>query len=74
MSFGVVMEGMTAISYIVIIAGGKQKRESGWHILAGLHVIVGVLLGAALSIIVSRSVANSYYIYVRKKVSSGYMI
>ena len=56
MSFGIVMEGMTVIAYIVIMAGGKQKRESGWKVLAALHVIVGVLLGAALSIIVSHTV------------------
>lgn len=53
MSFAVVMEGMTIIAYILIIAGGKQKRESGWRILAGLHVLVGILLGAGMSIIVS---------------------
>ena len=53
MSFAVVMEGMTVIAYIVMIASGKQKRESGWKVLVGLQVIVGMLLGAAMSIIVS---------------------
>ncbi|KAL9104339.1 MAG: hypothetical protein Q9163_000685 [Psora crenata] len=51
MSFAVVMEGMTIIAYIVIIAGGKQRRESGWKVLVGLHVLIGVLLGAGMSII-----------------------
>ena len=53
MSFAVVMEGMTVIAYAVIMAGGKQKRVGGWKILAGFHVLVGVLLGTAMSIIVS---------------------
>ncbi|MDI1485198.1 MAG: hypothetical protein OHK93_000335 [Ramalina farinacea] len=51
MSFAVVMEGMTTIAYIVIMAGGKQKRESGWKVLTVLHAVVAVLLGASLSII-----------------------
>ena len=53
MSFAIVIEGMTLIAYIIILAGGKQKRESGWKILAGLHVIVAALQIAAMAIIVS---------------------
>ena len=53
MSFAVVIEGMTLIAYIVILAGGKQKRETGWRILAGLHAIVAALQAAAMAIIVS---------------------
>ena len=52
MSFAVVLEGMTAIAYIVILAGGKQKREQGWQVLASLHVACAVLLGAAMSLTV----------------------
>lgn len=53
MSFAIVIEGMTLIAYIIILAGGKQKRESGWKVLAGLHVIVAALQVAAMAIIVS---------------------
>lgn len=52
MSFAVVMEGMTLIAYVVIIAGGKQKRESGWKILCGLHLLVAALQCAGMAIIV----------------------
>ena len=52
MSFAVVMEGMTLIAYIVMMLGGKQKREQGWRILSGFHVIIAILLGAGMSIIV----------------------
>ena len=53
MSFAIVIEGMTLIVYFIILAGGKQKRESGWKVLAGLHVIVAALQVAAMAIIVS---------------------
>ena len=52
MSFAVVMEGMTLIAYIVMMLGGKQKREQGWRILSGLHVIIAILLASSMSIIV----------------------
>ena len=53
LSFAVVLEGMTLITYVVILVGGKQKRESGWKILAGLHVLCGAIQCAAMAIIVS---------------------
>lgn len=53
MSFAVVLEGMTLIAYVVILAGGKQKRESGWKVLSGLHVCCAALQCAGMAIIVS---------------------
>lgn len=53
MSFAVVIEGMTFISFIVMIAGGKQKRESGWKILAGLLFLIGGVQCAGMALIVS---------------------
>ena len=55
-SFTIVLEGMTLITYIVVLVGGKQKRESGWKILAGLHFLCGAMGGAGMAIIVSVSV------------------
>ena len=52
MSFTVVLEGMTLITYIVFLIGGKQKRESGWKILAGLHFLCGSVECAGMAIIV----------------------
>ncbi|MCJ1274011.1 hypothetical protein MMC21_001805 [Puttea exsequens] len=51
MSFAIVVEGMTLITYIVILVGGKQKREQGWKILSGLHFVVGLLQMASMAII-----------------------
>ena len=53
MSFAVVMEGMTLIAFLVVIAGGKQKRESGWRVLVGLLLLVGMIQCAGMSLIVS---------------------
>ncbi|KAF6224700.1 hypothetical protein HO173_012890 [Letharia columbiana] len=50
-SFTVVLEGMTLITYIVILVGGKQKRESGWKILAGLHLLCGAVECAGMAIV-----------------------
>lgn len=52
MSFAVVLEGMTLIAYVVILAGGKQKRERGWKVLCGLHLLVAAFQCAGMAIIV----------------------
>lgn len=60
MSFAIVIEGMNLIVYIIILAGGKQKRVEGWKFLAALHMIVAALQVAAMAIIVSLNLlANS---------------
>lgn len=53
MSFAVVLEGMTLIAYLVIMLGGKQKREQGWKVLSGCLVLVGAVQCAGMAIIVS---------------------
>ena len=52
MSFAVVIEGMTLITFIVILAGGKQKRETGWKVLSALLVLVGLIQCAGMTLIV----------------------
>lgn len=56
MSFAIVLEGMTLITYMVILSGGKQKRESGWKILSGMHFLVAALQLAGMAIIVSDTI------------------
>lgn len=53
MSFAVVIEGMTLITFVVMLAGGKQKRESGWKIISGFLVLVGLVQCTAMALIVS---------------------
>ncbi|KAL8932801.1 MAG: hypothetical protein Q9216_006666, partial [Gyalolechia sp. 2 TL-2023] len=51
MSFAVVIEGMTLIAFIVILAGGKQKREQGWKVITGMLVLTALVQCAGMSII-----------------------
>lgn len=53
MSFAVVLEGMTLIAYLVIMLGGKQKREQGWKVLSGCLACVAAVQCAGMAIIVS---------------------
>ena len=55
MSFAVVMEGMTLIAFLVVIAGGKQKRDSGWKVVSWLLVLVALIQCAAMALVVSFS-------------------
>lgn len=58
MSFAVVMEGMTLITFIVVLAGGKQKREQGWKVMSALLVLAGLIQCAGSAIIVSLLLPN----------------
>ncbi|KAL8985481.1 MAG: hypothetical protein Q9177_004418 [Variospora cf. flavescens] len=51
MSFAVVIEGMTLVAFIVIVAGGKQKREQGWKVLGGLLAFSALVQCAGMAII-----------------------
>ena len=53
MSFAIVIEGMTLIAYLVILAGGVQKRATGWKILSGMLLLVGAVQLTSMSIMVS---------------------
>ena len=53
MSFAVVGEGVTLIAYIVILWGGKQKREAGWKVLSGMLFLVGLIQCTGMALIVS---------------------
>jgi hypothetical protein len=52
MSFAAVLELVTIVAYVVVLAGGKQKRESGWKVLSFLLVAVGLLQCASMAIVV----------------------
>lgn len=59
MNVGAVMEFVTVIAFVVILMGGKQKREGGWRILSFLLVIVAVLQCAGMAIVVSLPIYRS---------------
>jgi hypothetical protein len=53
MSFAVVLEGMTFVSFIVMLSSGIQKRTNGWKIVTSLLVIDGIIQCIAIALIVS---------------------
>ncbi|KAH7135391.1 hypothetical protein B0J11DRAFT_158581 [Dendryphion nanum] len=55
LSFGVVIELATLVSFAVIIAGGVQRRVAGWKIITGLLAFGGVVLCAGMAIVASLS-------------------
>lgn len=52
MSFAAVLELATIVTYVLIIGGGKQKREKGWKLLSFMLVLVGVVQCGAMAIVV----------------------
>jgi hypothetical protein len=52
MSFAAVLELVTLVAYCVVIAGGKQKRETGWKVLCFLLMVVGIVQCASMAIVV----------------------
>ena len=54
MSFAVVIEGMTIAAFVILIVGGKQRREQGWGVMALLAVISALVQACAMALIVSK--------------------
>lgn len=55
MSFAILLEGIILLAYITILAGGRQKRETGWKILSFFLVLAGVVQCASMALVVSDS-------------------
>ena len=53
MNFAVVIEGMTIAAFIILIAGGKQRREQGWGVMAIFVALAAVIQMAVMALIVS---------------------
>lgn len=53
MSLGVVIEGMTIAAFMILLLGGKQRREQGWAVLSIMVAIAAVVQAAGMSITVS---------------------
>lgn len=55
MSFTVVLQGMSIVAYLIILAGGKRLRENGWRVLSLLIVLSAIVQAASMSIVVCSS-------------------
>src|SRR5690242_14856023 len=51
-SFGVVVELCTLVSFVVIVAGGVQRRVQGWGVVVGVLIFSAVIQGAGMAIVV----------------------
>jgi len=49
MNIAAVLELATLIAYLVIIIGGRQKREYGWKVLVALLALIGIIQCFAMS-------------------------
>lgn len=52
MSFAVVLEGMSVLSYLIIIMGTKRLRENGWKVLSLLVVLGSIVQVGAVCLVV----------------------
>ena len=55
MSFAVMMEGMTIAAFAILLAGGKQRREQGWGVMAILAALAALIQVAAMGIMVRKT-------------------
>lgn len=53
MSVATILELVSLVGTVVILSGGKARREAGWRVLAGLLVVVGLVLFAGMALVVS---------------------
>lgn len=58
MSFATVVELATAISFLVVMLGGKYKREEGWFVIAGLLIADAAIEFAGMGIVVSATAVS----------------
>ena len=52
MSFAVVLQGISLVTYWVILSGGKQLRENGWSVLSLMVALSAIVQAAGMSIVV----------------------
>lgn len=56
MSLGVVIEGMTIAAFLILLIGGRQRREQGWAVLSIMVVIAAVVQLGGMSLTVSPNI------------------
>lgn len=56
MSFAVVLQGISVVSYLIIIPGSKRLREQGWKTLSWMIILSAIVQAACMAIVVSSPV------------------
>lgn len=62
-SLAVVLEGMTFVAFVVILAGGKQMRETGWKMLTVFLVLIGLVQAGGMGLVVSPCAPTLLVVY-----------
>lgn len=52
LSFATVVELATIVSFVVVMAGGKFKREDGWKLVGGLLLVGAVIEFVGMGLVV----------------------
>lgn len=52
MSFAVVLQAISVVSYVIIIWGNKQLREGGWRTLSWMVIMSATVQAASMAIVV----------------------
>lgn len=63
MSFAIVLQGMSVVTYLVILSGGKRLRENGWTVLSLMVGLSAIVQAAGMSIVVSCVMNRVFAIY-----------
>lgn len=52
MSFTVVIEFATLVTFAIILLGGRDKREDGWKIVSSLLAVIALAQLASMAVVV----------------------
>jgi formate hydrogenlyase subunit 3/multisubunit Na+/H+ antiporter MnhD subunit len=59
MNLAAILEFVTIVTYIVVLASGKQKRQTGWKLLSIILLVTGMVQCAAMAIVVSLTLSDA---------------
>jgi hypothetical protein len=51
-TFAVVLQGISVVTYLVILTGGKPLRENGWSVLGLMIGLSAIVQAGGMSIVV----------------------
>lgn len=60
MNAAAVLEMVVLVGFVVVLSGGKQKRESGWKLLASMLFVVAVVQCASMGLMVCSFIARGF--------------
>ncbi|KAL2258181.1 hypothetical protein VTK26DRAFT_8621 [Humicola hyalothermophila] len=74
MNFAVVLELATLVGFLIIMAGGKISRQSGWKVLGGLLVILAAVEFAGMGVVTYLFDHDDFFLVPGYKLDSSYYL